>query len=234
MPLAWLSPPEWRLLLDRAGFDVAARGAGSTAGRTRAARTWSSPRSAGCVESAHDLDHRRGRRPAADRGGRLLYNRLVSLRNRVENAWAQVDVQLKRRYDLIPNLVETVKGYAAHERETFEAVTAARTRAQQAQGPAEQGAAEGILGQALGRLFAVAEAYPELQATENFRQLQEELAQTENRIAVSRQVYNDTVLTYNTAIQQVPGNLFAGPFGFTRKDFFEVEDEAREAPRVAF
>jgi len=164
----------------------------------------------------------------------LLYNRLVNLRNRVENAWAQVDVQLKRRYDLIPNLVETVKGYAAHERETFEAVTQARTRAQQAQGPAEQGQAEGLLGQALGRLFAVAEAYPELQADENFRQLQDELAQTENRIAVSRQVYNDTVLTYNTGIQQVPGNLVAGPFGFSRRDFFEVEGEAREAPRVAF
>jgi LemA protein len=164
----------------------------------------------------------------------LLYNRLVTLRNRVENAWAQVDVQLKRRYDLIPNLVETVKGYAAHERETFEAVTAARSRAQAAQGPAEQGAAEGILGQALGRLFAVAEAYPELQADENFRQLQDELAQTENRIAVSRQVYNDTVLTFNTAIQTVPGVLVAGPFGFSRKDFFEVEDAAREAPRVAF
>ena len=103
-----------------------------------------------------------------------------------------------------------------------------------AQGPAEQGAAEGILSQALGRLFAVAEAYPELQADENFRQLQEELAQTENRIAVSRQVYNDTVLTYNTAIQTVPGVFFAGPFGFTKKDFFEVEDGAREAPRVAF
>ena len=164
----------------------------------------------------------------------LLYNRLVTLRNRVENAWAQVDVQLKRRYDLIPNLVETVKGYAAHERETFEAVTAARTRAQAAQGPAEQGAAEGILGQALGRLFAVAEAYPELQADENFRQLQDELAQTENRIAVSRQVYNDTVLTYNNAIQTVPGVFFAGPFGFAKKDFFEVEGEVREAPRVAF
>jgi LemA protein len=164
----------------------------------------------------------------------LFYNRLVRLRNRVENAWAQVDVQLKRRYDLIPNLVETVKGYAAHERETFEAVTAARTRAQAAQGPAEQGAAEGILGQALGRLFAVAEAYPELQADENFRQLQEELAQTENRIAVSRQVYNDTVLTYNTAIQTVPGVFVAGPLGFAKKDFFEVEGEAREAPRVAF
>src|SRR5687767_5674866 len=164
----------------------------------------------------------------------FLYNRLVTLRNRVENAWAQVDVQLKRRYDLIPNLVETVKGYAAHERETFEAVTAARTRAQQAQGPAEQGAAEGILGQALGRLFAVAEAYPELQADENFRQLQTELAETENRIAVSRQVYNDTVLTYNTAIQTVPGLLIAGPFGFAQRDFFEVEEGAREAPRVAF
>jgi LemA protein len=165
----------------------------------------------------------------------VLYNRLVTLRNRVENAWAQVDVQLRRRYDLIPNLVETVKGYAAHERETFEAVTNARARAQAAQGPAEQGAAEGILGQALGRLFAVAEAYPELQADENFRQLQTELGETENRIAVSRQVYNDTVLTYNNAIQTVPGVLLAGPLGFARKDFFEVEEaEVREAPRVEF
>jgi LemA protein len=164
----------------------------------------------------------------------LLYNRLVNLRNRVENAWAQVDVQLRRRYDLIPNLVETVKGYASHERETFEAVTNARARAQQAQGPAEQSAAEGILGQALGRLFAVAEDYPELQADENFRQLQDELAQTENRIAVSRQVYNDTVLTYNTAIQTFPALLIAGPLGFGKKDFFELEGEAREAPRVAF
>jgi LemA protein len=165
----------------------------------------------------------------------VLYNRLVTLRNRVENAWAQVDVQLKRRYDLIPNLVETVKGYAAHERETFEAVTAARSRAQAAQGPAEQGAAEGILGQALGRLFAVAEAYPELQADENFRQLQTELGETENRIAVSRQVYNDTVLTYNNAIQTVPGVVLAGPFGFVKREFFELEEEAaREAPRVTF
>ena len=162
------------------------------------------------------------------------YNKLIRLRNRTDEAYAQIDVQLKRRYDLVPNLVETVKGYASHERETFEAVTAARTRAQAAQGPAEQGAAEGILGQALGRLFAVAEAYPELQADENFRQLQEELAQTENRIAVSRQVYNDTVLTYNTAIQTVPGVFFAGPFWFTKRYFFEVEGEAREAPRVAF
>jgi LemA protein len=164
----------------------------------------------------------------------VLYNRLVTFRNRVDNAWAQVDVQLKRRYDLIPNLVETVKGYAAHERGTFEAVTNARTRAQAAQGPAEQGAAEGILSQALGRLFAVAEAYPELQADENFRQLQTELAETENRIAVSRQVYNDTVLTYNNAIQTVPGVLVAGPLGFAKKDFFEVEEAAREAPQVAF
>ncbi len=163
-----------------------------------------------------------------------FYNRLVTFRNRVDNAWAQVDVQLKRRYDLIPNLVETVKGYAAHERETFEAVTNARTRAQAAQGPADQSQAEGILGQALGRLFAVAEAYPELQADENFRQLQDELAQTENRIAVSRQVYNDTVLTYNNAIQTVPGVFVAGPFGFHKREFFEAEEAAQEAPRVAF
>ena len=163
-----------------------------------------------------------------------FYNRLVTLRNRVDNSWAQIEVQLKRRYDLIPNLVETVKGYAAHERETFEAVTNARTRAQAAQGPGEQAQAEGILGQALGRLFAVAEDYPELQADENFRQLQDELAQTENRIAVSRQVYNDTVLTYNNAIQTVPGVLFAGPFGFTKREFFEAEEAAQEAPRVTF
>ncbi len=164
----------------------------------------------------------------------LLYNRLVRLRNRVDNAWAQVDVQLRRRYDLIPNLVETVKGYAAHERGTFEAVTEARTRAQAATTVQEQAGAENMLSQALGRLFAVAEAYPELQADENFRQLQDELAQTENRIAVSRQVYNDTVLTYNNAIQTVPGLLVAGPFGFVKRDFFEVEEAAREAPRVAF
>jgi LemA protein len=135
----------------------------------------------------------------------VLYNRFVRLRNRVDNAWAQIEVQLKRRWDLIPNLVETVKGYAAHERETFESVTRARAAAQQAQTPGESAQAEGLLGQALGRLFAVAEAYPELQADENFRQLQSELSETENRIAVSRQVYNDTVLTFNNAIQTVPG-----------------------------
>lgn len=167
--------------------------------------------------------------------GVLFYNRLVRLRNRVDNAWAQIEVQLKRRWDLIPNLIETVKGYAAHERETFEAVTEARTRAQQAQTPAQTAEAEGILGQVLGRLFAVAEAYPELQADENFRQLQTELAETENRIAVSRQVYNDAVLTYNNAIQTFPGVVFAGPFGFTTREFFDVEDEAqREPPRVDF
>ena len=165
----------------------------------------------------------------------VLYNRLVRLRNRVDNAWAQIEVQLKRRWDLIPNLVETVKGYAAHERETFQAVTEARAAAQQARTPADAAQAEGILGQALGRLLAVAEAYPELQADESFRQLQTELGETENRIAVSRQVYNDTVLTYNNAIQTVPGLVVAGPFGFAAREFFELEEAAqREAPRVSF
>jgi LemA protein len=164
-----------------------------------------------------------------------LYNRLVSQRNRVDNAWAQVEVQLKRRWDLIPNLVETVKGYAAHERGTFEAVTEARANAQKASNPAEAAQAEGILGAALGRLFAVAEAYPELQADENFRQLQTELSETENRVAVSRQVYNDTVLTYNNTVQTFPGLVLAGPFGFTIREFFEVEDDAqREPPSVDF
>jgi LemA protein len=165
----------------------------------------------------------------------VFYNRFVRLRNRVDNAWAQIEVQLKRRHDLIPNLVETVKGYAAHERETFQSVTEARAAAQRAQTPAESAEAEGFLSQALGRLFAVAEAYPELQADENFRQLQDELAETENRIAVSRQVYNDTVLTFNNAIQTVPGVFFAGPFGFSEREFFDVEDDAqREPPQVSF
>jgi LemA protein len=164
-----------------------------------------------------------------------LYNRLVRQRNRVDNAWAQIDVQLKRRRDLIPNLVETVKGYAAHERGTFEAVTEARAAAQRAQTPAESAQAEGMLSQALGRLFAVAEAYPELQADENFRQLQSQLEDTENRIAVSRQVYNDTVLTYNNSIQTFPAVVLAGAFGFSKREFFEVEEDAqREAPRVDF
>jgi LemA protein len=163
-----------------------------------------------------------------------LYNRFVRYRNRVDNAWAQIEVQLKRRWDLIPNLVETVRGYAQHERGTFEAVTQARAAAQNAQGPAATAAAEGILGQALGRLFAVAEAYPELQADENFRQLQTELAETENRIAVSRQVYNDTVLTYNNSIQTFPGVMLAGPLGFAKREFFETDETQREAPRVDF
>jgi len=163
------------------------------------------------------------------------YNGLVRRRNGVTNAWSQIEVQLKRRWDLIPNLVETVKGYAAHERGTFEAVTEARTRAQQASSPAEAAQAEGILSQALGRLFAVAEAYPDLKATQNFQELQAQLADTENKVAVSRQVYNDTVLTYHNAIQTFPGAVFAGPFGFTKREFFDVEDEAqREAPVVDF
>ena len=165
----------------------------------------------------------------------VLYNRLIRLRNYTQNAWAQVDVQLKRRHDLIPNLIETVKGYAAHERGTFEAVTEARTAAQKAQGPAEQAQAENILTQALGKLFAVAEAYPQLRATENFQQLQAQLAETEDKIQVSRQVYNDTVLSYNNAIQTVPTNMVAGAFGFKPREFFELGDEAaREAPEVKF
>ena len=164
----------------------------------------------------------------------VLYNRLVRLRNRTENAWSQVDVQLRRRYDLIPNLVETVKGYAAHERATFEEVTEARTRAQQASGVTQQADAENALTAAIGRLFAVAEAYPELRASENFQRLQGDLTDTESRIAVSRQVYNDTVLTYDNAIQTVPASLVAGLFGFDSKPYFEVEEPVREAPQVHF
>ena len=163
-----------------------------------------------------------------------MYNRLVRLRNRAENAWAQVDVQLRKRYDLIPNLVETVKGYASHERETFEEVTRARTRAEQAGTVEDKAQAENMLTAALGRLFAVAEAYPELRATENFQQLQSQLEETEGKIAISRQVYNDAVLTYDTAIETVPNNLLAGMFGFSPKPYFEIEEQAREAPRVAF
>src|SRR5512132_275061 len=132
-----------------------------------------------------------------------FYNRLVRLRNRSENSWAQVDVQLRRRYDLIPNLVEAVKGYAAHEQQTFEEVTRARTAAQQAQGVEEQAKAENMLTAALGRLFAVAEAYPQLRATENFQQLQAQLAEVEQNIVVSRQVYNDAVLSYENALETV-------------------------------
>ena len=164
-----------------------------------------------------------------------LYNRLVRSRNRVDNSWAQIEVQLKRRHDLIPNLIETVKGYAAHERGTFDAVTQARTAAQQAQGPAAAAQAEGILSQALGRLFAVAEAYPDLKASQNFLDLQGQLSDTENKIAISRQVYNDTVLTYNNAIQTFPSVILANSFGFSKREFFEVEDAGdRAVPQVSF
>jgi len=164
----------------------------------------------------------------------LVYNRLVRLRNRTDNAWAQVDVQLRRRYDLIPNLVEAVKGYASHERATFDEVTQARTAAQQAQTVREQGAAENMVTQAIGRLFAVAEQYPELRATENFQDLQAQLSETEGKIAIARQVYNDTVLTYNNAVQTVPTNIVAGTFGFATREFFEIEEPVREAPQVRF
>ncbi|MCI0426059.1 MAG: LemA family protein [Actinobacteria bacterium] len=164
----------------------------------------------------------------------VIYNRLVGGRNRVDNAWAQVEVQLKRRWDLIPNLVETVKGYAAHERQTFENVTQARATATTAQGPAEQAQAENFLTQALRQLFAVAEAYPELRASENFASLQTDLADTENKIAVARQIYNDSVLTYNNQVQQIPTNIVASMAGFRVREFFEAGEEAQEAPAVNF
>ncbi|MFZ0014201.1 MAG: LemA family protein, partial [Acidimicrobiia bacterium] len=162
------------------------------------------------------------------------YNGLVGSRNRVDNGWSQVEVQLKRRYDLIPNLVETVKGYAAHEQQTFERVIQARNAAQAASTPGEQAEAENFLTGALRQLFALAEAYPELRASENFQQLQAELAETENKIAVSRQIYNDTVLTYNNKVQQVPTNFVASMFGFDVREFFDAGDEAQEAPTVEF
>jgi LemA protein len=163
-----------------------------------------------------------------------MFNKLVRLRNRAENAWAQVDVQLRKRYDLIPNLVETVKGYAAHERQTFEAVTAARTAAQQAQGVAQQAQAENMLTAALGRLFAVAEAYPQLRATENFQELQAQLSDVEQNIAVSRQVYNDTVLSYDNALETVPTNVIASLFHFNPREYFQTEDATRAVPQVSF
>jgi LemA protein len=163
-----------------------------------------------------------------------MFNKLVRLRNRAENAWAQVDVQLRKRYDLIPNLVETVKGYAAHERGTFEAVTNARVAAQQAQGVAQQAEAENVLTAALGRLFAVAEAYPQLRATENFQQLQAQLSDVEQSIAVSRQVYNDTVLSYDNALETVPTNIIASMFHFNPREYFRTEDATRAAPQVSF
>jgi LemA protein len=165
----------------------------------------------------------------------VLYNRLVRLRNRAENSWAQVDVQLRKRYDLIPNLVETVKGYASHERETFEEVTRARTAAQQATSVNQKAEAENMLTAAIGRLFAVAEAYPELRASENFQQLQAQLADVEGKIAIARQVYNDAVLSYDNALETVPTNIVAGMFNFEPRAYFEIEDPAvREAPSVRF
>jgi LemA protein len=165
----------------------------------------------------------------------LLYNRLVLLRNRVDQAWSGIDVQLKRRYDLIPNLVETVKGYAAHERETFERVTQARARAMAAESPPEQAAAEQELTSALLAIRAVAEAYPQLRADANFRQLQDELTNTENKISFARQLYNDTVKRYRVAIQQFPAVLIARPMGFEPRDFFDdIAPPEREAPQVSF
>ena len=164
----------------------------------------------------------------------LLYNGLIRKRNRVDNAWAQVEVQLKRRHDLVPNLVATVQGYAAHERGTFDSVTQARAAATSAQGPAQAGAAEGILGQAIGRLFAVAEAYPELKANQNFLDLQAQLKDTEDKIAISRQVYNDTVLTYNNGIQTFPAVVLAGMLGFSKRDSFQIDDGDSAVPTVSF
>jgi len=163
------------------------------------------------------------------------YNGLVRLRNLVQEAWRQIDVELQRRHDLIPNLVETVKGYAKHERETLEAVTQARTiAAAPGSSPAEQAQQENILTQALGRLFAVAEAYPDLKANQNFMQLQQELTNTEDRIAAGRRFYNANVRTLNTRIETFPTMLIANMFGFHREEYFETEDAARQAPNVQF
>lgn len=174
------------------------------------------------------------------------YNRLVALRNRFKNAYAQIDVQLKRRYDLIPNLVETAKAYLKHERETLEAVIQARNQAMQASKaaaahPEDSGAvmglvgAEGMLTGALGRLFALAEAYPDLKANQTMRQLSEELASTENRVSFARQAYNDAVMTYNTSRERFPTNFIAGMFNFQQAALFQVDVEAeKEAPKVSF
>lgn len=164
----------------------------------------------------------------------MTYNSLVVLRNRIDNAWSQIDVQLRRRYDLIPNLVETVKGYAAHEKEVFDRVTQARANAIAAGTVAEQGKAENMLTQALRSVFAVAENYPQLRASENFQQLQEELSGTESKIAFARQFYNDTVLRYNNARQTFPAALIANQFGFAPREYFEMEEAAREPVKVKF
>ena len=167
----------------------------------------------------------------------VMYNGLVRRRNRVDQAWSQIGVQLERRHDLIPNLVETVKGYASHERGTLEAVVNARNNAVQAQqqaGPEQQAQAENVLTGALRQLFALSEAYPDLKANQNFLQLQEELTSTEDRISYSRQFYNDSVQTFNTSIQTFPRNLLAGVFNFQPRQFFQAEQGAEEVPRVQF
>ncbi len=164
-----------------------------------------------------------------------IYNGLVHLRNYVDNAWAQIDVQLKRRHDLIPNLLETVKGYMAHERGTLEAITQARASAMRATGPAEAGHAEAALSGTLRGLMVNVERYPDLKASQNFLALQEELSSTENKISFARQAYNDSVTRYNSRIQTIPANLVAGPTGFTARELFELTDAAeRAAPKVSF
>ena len=167
-----------------------------------------------------------------------MYNRLVTLRQRVREAWSDIDVQLKRRYDLIPNLVETVKGYAAHEKGVFESVTQARANAIAAGAtgsPEQRAQAENVLTGALRSVFAVAEAYPQLQASQNFRDLQENLTATEDKIAFARRFYNGNVRDYNTGLQTFPTNILAGMFGFTAEQYFELADaKEREAPKVSF
>ena len=164
-----------------------------------------------------------------------MYNSLVRLRVRVDSAWADIDVQLKRRWDLIPNLVETVKGYASHERDTLEAVIEARNRAMSAQGPSERAEAEGMLTGALKSLFALSEAYPQLRAVESFTQLQGTLNEIETAVQNARRYYNAVVRDYNTKIEVFPTNLLARPFGFTRREFFSLENEGeRDAPAVSF
>ena len=164
-----------------------------------------------------------------------MYNSLIRLRNQVKNAWSQIDVQLKRRHDLIPNLIETVKGYMTHERETLQNITNARSRAVSAQSVGEKAQAERQLTSALGQLNVVVENYPDLKANQNFLALQEELTSTENKISFSRQNYNDQVLFYNNKIQMFPTNIMAGMFNFKQEEFFQLEDKAeREVPKVSF
>ena len=164
-----------------------------------------------------------------------IYNSLIGLRNQVDNAWSQIDVQLKRRHDLIPNLIETTKGYMQHERGTFEAITNARSQAMGAKTVAESAKAEGVLGEALSKFMLVVENYPDLKANQNFLALQEELTSTENKISFSRQNYNDQVLFFNNKIQMFPSNVVAGMFSFSKRDFFQVEGaEERQVPKVSF